>query len=135
MEQRLRVGVDCNELAEVGAREHGNVHRSDELGAAALMRLFERCDALRRPQRFADVLLAGEGKERVRLGRGHGAYPSAQHLPPLLMAALAADSEDVAAPAIERGQAGPAVSGQVRAARTQAGRHPAKWPVTTWRQP
>ena len=120
MEQRLRVGVDCNELAEVGAREHGNVHRSDELGAAALMRLFERCDALGRPQRFADVLLAGEGKERGRLGREHGAYPSAQRLPPLLKAAFAADSEDVVAPAIERGQARPAIGEHVRAARTQA---------------
>ena len=120
MEQRLRVGVECNELAEVGAREHGNVHRSDELGAAALMRLFERCDALRRPQRFADVLLACECDARGRLGREHDAYPPARRLPPLLKAALAVDSAAVAAPAIERGLAGPAIGELVRAARTQA---------------
>ena len=118
--QRLRVSVECNELADVVAREHGNVHRSGELGAAALMRLFERCDALRRPQRFADVLLACECDARGRLGREHDAYPPAQRLPPLLKAALAVDSAAVAAPAIERGLAGLAIGELVRAARTQA---------------
>ena len=118
--QRLRVSVECNELADVVAREHGNVHRSGELGAAALMRLFERCDALRRPQRFADVLLACECDARGRLGREHDAYPPVQRLPPLLKAALAVDSAAVAAPAIERGLAGLAIGELVRAARTQA---------------
>ena len=118
--QRLRVSVECNELADVVAREHGNVHRSGELGAAALMRLFERCDALRRPQRFAAVLLACECDARGRLGREHDAYLPAQRLPPLLKAALAVDSAAVAAPAIERGLAGPAIGKLVRAARTQA---------------
>ena len=118
--QRLRVSVECNELADVVAREHGNVHRSGELGPAALMRLFERCDALRRPQRFADVLLACECDARGRLGREHDAYLPAQRLPPLLKAALAVDSAAVAAPAIERGLAGLAIGELVRAARTQA---------------
>ena len=120
MGQRLRVTVECNELADVVAREHGNVHRSGELGPAALMRLFERCDALRRPQRFADVLLACECDARGRLGREHDAYPPVQRLPPLLKAALAVDSAAVAAPAIERGLAGLAIGELVRAARTQA---------------
>ena len=42
--ERLKI-LSLNELADVVAREHGNVHRSGELGAAALMRLFERCAA------------------------------------------------------------------------------------------
>ncbi len=56
--ERLRVPVDCRETADVVAREHGNIHRSGELSAAALVRLLERCDAIRKPERFADVLLA-----------------------------------------------------------------------------
>lgn len=118
--QRLRVSVECNELADVVAREHGNVHRSGELNAAALMRLFERCDALRRPQRFADLLLACECDARGRLGRQHDAYAPALRLPPLLQAALAVDSAAVAAPALERGLAGPVIGELVRAARVQA---------------
>ena len=120
MGQRLRVSVECNELADVVAREHGNVHRSGELSAAALMRLFERCDALRRPQRFADLLLACECDARGRLGREQDSYLPAGRLPPLLQAALAVDSAAVAGPALERGLAGPVIGDLVRAARTQA---------------
>ncbi len=120
MGQRLRVSVECNELADVVAREHGNVHRSGELNAAALMRLFERCDALRRPARFTDLLQACECDARGRLGREHDAYLPAQRLPPLLQAALAVDSAAVAGPALERGLAGPAVGELVRMARVQA---------------
>ncbi|MEX1167341.1 MAG: multifunctional CCA addition/repair protein, partial [Hydrogenophaga sp.] len=56
--ERLRVPLDCKELADVVAREHGNIHRSLELSAAALVRLLERCDAFRKPERFEEVLLA-----------------------------------------------------------------------------
>ncbi|HTJ06577.1 MAG TPA: multifunctional CCA addition/repair protein, partial [Caldimonas sp.] len=47
MSERLRVDNACRSLAELVAREHGNVHRSAEFGAAATVRLLERCDALR----------------------------------------------------------------------------------------
>jgi tRNA nucleotidyltransferase (CCA-adding enzyme) len=67
--QRLRVPSECAELADVVAREHGNIHRSLELSAAATVRLLERCDALRKPQRFADVLWACECDARGRTGR------------------------------------------------------------------
>ncbi|HYR24358.1 MAG TPA: multifunctional CCA addition/repair protein, partial [Aquabacterium sp.] len=36
--ERLRVPTDCRELADVVAREHGNIHRSGELGPAAILR-------------------------------------------------------------------------------------------------
>ena len=120
MGRRLRVSVECNELADVVAREHGNVHRSGDLNAAALLRLFERCDALRRPQRFADLLLACECDARGRLGREDEVYLPARCLPPLLRAALGVDSAAVAGPALERGLAGPAIGELVRAARIQA---------------
>jgi tRNA nucleotidyltransferase (CCA-adding enzyme) len=58
MSERLRVDNACSSLAEVTAREHGNIHRSGEFGAAAIVRLLDRCDAWRRPDRFAELLLA-----------------------------------------------------------------------------
>ena len=69
-DERAAAGADnaCRALAELIAREHGNVHRSGEFGAAALVRLLERCDALRRPERFAELLLACECDARGRLG-------------------------------------------------------------------
>ena len=66
------------------------------------------------------MLLACECDARGRLGRDHDAYPPAQRLPPQLKATWAVDSAGVAAPALERGLAGPAIGQLVRAARTQA---------------
>ena len=79
--ERLRVPTECRELADVVAREHGNIHRSGEFGAAALVRLLERCDAFRRPQRFADVLLACECDARGRTGWRTGPTRSASGWP------------------------------------------------------
>jgi hypothetical protein len=54
--QRLRIPGDCRDLALMTAREHGNVGRALELRANTIVALFERCDAFRKPQRFADML-------------------------------------------------------------------------------
>ena len=117
---RLRVPVDCRELAEIVAREHGNVHRSGELNAAAIVRLFERCDALRRPDRFREALLACECDARGRLGLSDSAYPQRTRLNDALSRAISADAAGVVAAAQARGLSGPALAEAVRAARVQA---------------
>lgn len=96
MSQRLRVPNDCRELAEVVAREHGNIHRSEALDAAATVRLLERCDALRQPERFAQVLLACECDARGRLGFADRPYPQRQRLLQALHTVLAVDAGAVA---------------------------------------
>lgn len=118
--ERLCVPVDCRELADVVAREHGHVHASGTLSAAAVLRLFERCDALRRPDRFGLVLQACECDARGRLGREHMDYAPAQRLPPLLRAALGLDTAVIAADAQARGLAGPAIGRAIHAAREAA---------------
>ncbi len=95
--ERLRVPRDCKELAEVVAREHGNIHRSGEFGAAAVLRLLERCDAPRRPERFDAVLLACECDARGRLGLEDQPYPQAARLRTALQAALGVDTAAIAA--------------------------------------
>lgn len=95
--ERWRVPRDCRELADVVAREHGNLHRSTDFGAAAVLRLLERCDALRRPDRFADVLLACECDARGRLGFEHNPYAPRERLSLALAAALAVDTAPLAA--------------------------------------
>lgn len=95
--ERLRVPRDCKELAEVVAREHGNIHRSGEFGAAAVLRLLERCDAPRRPERFDAVLLACECDARGRLGLEDQPYPQAARLRTALQAALAIDTAAIVA--------------------------------------
>ena len=85
---RLRVPTECRQLAEVVAREHGNIHRSADLDAAAVVRLLQRCDAFRKPQRFAEVLLACECDARGRLGFEVAPYPQRAALLQALQAAL-----------------------------------------------
>jgi tRNA nucleotidyltransferase (CCA-adding enzyme) len=116
--ERLRVPADCRELAEVVAREHGNIHRSLGLDAAALLRLLERCDALRRPERFALALLACECDARGRGGDFASApYPQRQRLLHALRAAADVDTASVAEQAMARGVKGSGVGEAVRQAR------------------
>ena len=118
--QRLRVPVECKELADVVAREHGNIHRSANLNAAALVRLLERCDAIRKPARFADVLLACECDARGRLGLQDAPYPQAARLSLALRNALSVATDLVAAQAQATGASGSKIGEWIHRARVQA---------------
>lgn len=118
--ERWRVPNDCKELAEVVAREHGNIHRSGELNPAALLRLLERCDAIRKTERFEQALLACECDARGRLGFEESAYPQRQRLSGALQAALAVETAPVAQAAAKSGLKGKAIGDAVSRAREQA---------------
>jgi tRNA nucleotidyltransferase (CCA-adding enzyme) len=99
--KRLKVPTECRDLALMTAREHGNVSRALVLRSNTIVTLFERCDAFRKPQRFAQMLLAAECDFR---GRGGPAddfagkpYPQPAHLLRALQAARAVDAGAVAA--------------------------------------
>ena len=117
---RWRVPTDCRELADLTAREHGNMHRSSTLDAAATVRLLDRCDAWRRPDRFAGLLLACECDARGRLGLQGTAYPQRPRLLAALAQARSVDTTALAAAAAAKGQAGPAIGQAIHAARVAA---------------
>jgi tRNA nucleotidyltransferase (CCA-adding enzyme) len=117
---RLRVPSDCKELAEVVAREHGNIHRSADLNAEAVMRLLERCDAIRQAERFARVLQACECDARGRLGFADAAYPSATRLLIAQQAALSVETAPIAQAAAQAGLKGPQIGDRITQARVQA---------------
>ncbi len=118
--ERLRVPADCRELGEIVAREHGNIHRCETLDATATLRLLERCDALRRPERFEQALLACECDARGRAGREGEPYPQRARLSAALRAVLAVDATAAAAQAVANGAQGPAIGEAVRRARLAA---------------
>ncbi|MCZ8219723.1 MAG: multifunctional CCA addition/repair protein [Acidovorax sp.] len=118
--ERLRVPVDCRETADVVAREHGHIHRSQDLSAAALVRLLERCDAIRKPERFAEILLACECDARGRLGFEESAYPQRPRLLAVLAAVQAVVTREIAAQAAAKGQSGPQVGALIHQARVEA---------------
>lgn len=118
--QRLRVPNDCRELADVVAREHGNIHRSGEFGAAAVVRLLERCDAFRKPQRFGQVLLACECDARGRLGLEETPYPQRPRLLSALSAAQAVATNTIAAQGQLERASGPKIGEIIQKARIDA---------------
>ena len=121
--QRLRVPQACAELAEVVAREHGNIHRSASLGPAATLRLLERCDAFRKPARFTYIVQACACDARGRLGREQDAYSQGERLLLALQAALEIDSTAIAQAAMQAGAQGPAVGLALANARELAISH------------
>ena len=120
VDERLRVPVDCAELALLTAREHTHVHASRQLDGAALMRLLERCDAFRRPERFLQMLAACECDATGRLGFEDRPYPQRARLAQALRIAQDVDARAASAQAIERGLKGPAIADAIRQARVNA---------------
>jgi tRNA nucleotidyltransferase (CCA-adding enzyme) len=118
--ERLRLPTECRELADVVAREHGNIHRSGDLNAAAVMRLLERCDAIRKPQRFAEVVLACECDARGRLGLNESPYPQGPRLLAALTAAQSVATHLIAASAMNTGASGKKVGELIHLARVEA---------------
>ena len=120
VDERLRVPVECGELALLTAREHTNVHASGKLDAKAVMRLLERCDAFRRPERFLQMLAACECDATGRLGLEHQPYPQRARLAAALQIAQDVDTRAVSSQAIARGLTGPAIADEIRRARVAA---------------
>jgi tRNA nucleotidyltransferase (CCA-adding enzyme) len=121
LSKRLRVPTDCRDLAVMTAREHGNVSRALELRPNTIVTLFERCDAFRKPERFAQMLLASECDAR---GRGHEThemryreYPQGPHLLRALAAARGVNAGEIAGRYVENKERIPEA---VHAARVSA---------------
>jgi tRNA nucleotidyltransferase (CCA-adding enzyme) len=117
---RWRVPVDIRELAEVVAREHGHIDGSDALDATGLVRLLERCDAFRKPARFAEALLACECYARGRPGSGDAPYPQRERLLAVLATAAAVATDVVAKAAQQSGATGPKIGEAIHQARVEA---------------
>ena len=96
------------------------LHRSGELRAAPLVRLLERCDAWRRPERFAQMLLACECDHRGRLGLEERPYEPRPRLLQALQWAQAVETAPVAARVLAQGGKGPEIAAAIHEARVAA---------------
>lgn len=118
--ERLRVPQDCRELAELVAREHGHIHGSLGFSAAATVRLLDRLDAWRRPERLPLVLQACECDARGRAGLQDRDYPQAARLLAAHARAQAVDTAAVARQAAADGARGPEIGQRIHEARIAA---------------
>ena len=117
--QRLRVPADCRELALLMARYHGNVHRARDLKAATIVSLFEKTDALRRPERFQQLLQACQCDYTGRLGWESRSYDTPDYLLAALEAVKSVNAGEIARHCTDRSK----IAERVHAARVQALRH------------
>ena len=114
--QRLRVPNLYRELGVVTARFHTHCHRALELRPKTLLKTLQGLDALRKPQRFAQFLLACEADARGRLGLENRAYPQAALLRRVYEAAAGVQAR----PLVERGLTGLALAEALRLERLAA---------------
>jgi tRNA nucleotidyltransferase (CCA-adding enzyme) len=118
---RLRVPADCRDLAVIVAREHGVIGKLAELRPATVLEVLERCDALRRPERFAQALDACEADSRGRTGFADRPFGVRAGWQRALAAARAVDAGAIAqATAVRRTGDAASTSAAIAAAVRQA---------------
>ncbi|WP_306605187.1 multifunctional CCA addition/repair protein [Azonexus sp.] len=116
LSERLRVPNDCRELALLVARHHGTIHRAGELRVSTIVELLEKCDALRRPGRFTELLDACLCDYTGRTGWENRNYDSPQRLLAALAAVNGVDAGKIAADCVDRGK----IPERIRRARIAA---------------
>jgi tRNA nucleotidyltransferase (CCA-adding enzyme) len=115
--ERLPVPNRFRDLALPVARHHGLVHRAHELTPKTILKLFAAVDALRKPERFEQFLLACEADARGRTGLTEQPYPQGDRLRLALRAARAVDARSVQA---ATGKDGAQLGSALHAARVRA---------------
>ena len=113
---RLKVPAECRDLAVLVARYHGDIHRAAELRPDTMVRLFESCDALRRPQRFEQLLQACAADFNGRLGWAEKPYAAPERLRYALAAVQAVPAGEIARQCSEPAQ----IPQRIHAARIAA---------------
>ncbi len=78
--QRLRVPNEYRDLALLVSDQHQNVHKAFELRAQTLIKLFDKADLWRKPQRLSQLLLSCEADSKGRMGFEKSDYPQAEYL-------------------------------------------------------
>ena len=78
--QRLRVPNHIRDLALIVTEFHDMVHTIERLSAEALVALFDRIDAWRKPHRVEQIALTSEADARGRAGLEHQPYPQGDYL-------------------------------------------------------
>lgn len=95
--QRLRVPTAFQSLAQLVTKYHGECHSILGKDPEEVLSLLEKCDAFRRPHRFAQFLLACLADCRGRPGFEQHPYPQHQYLSQALAAAQQVDVKKVIA--------------------------------------
>jgi len=99
--ERYPVPKAYRDLAVIVAEYHTHCHKALELRPRTVLKVLEKSDAFRRPERFEEFLLTCEADARGRLGLETRDYPQADYLRGALTAASGIDAGEIAARAAD----------------------------------
>jgi tRNA nucleotidyltransferase (CCA-adding enzyme) len=114
--ERLAVPKAYRELALAVARDHTNCHRALELRPETIVKLLQRLDAFRRPEKLQQFLLCCEADARGREGLEDRDYPQADYLRQAYNLCQAINTQDI----IAAGYTGKAIGEQLHKQRITA---------------
>jgi len=112
---RLHAPNEFRDLAVLVARFHTHCHRAQELRPSTMLDTLMSLDALRRPERFEEFLLACQADAQGRSGQQHSDYGQAA----IFRQALQVIQQVDVATLVARGLSGKALGEALRAARLQ----------------
>ena len=114
--ERYKVPYEYGAMGVLACRHHLVAHQALELKPSTVVRLFERLDAFRKPERVRVFLTACEADKRGRTGLQERPYPQGDYLRACFAAARAINAK----PFVEQGLEGEAIGQAVTRARIVA---------------
>ncbi|MCE4936001.1 multifunctional CCA addition/repair protein [Aliivibrio fischeri] len=94
---RVRVPNDYRDLALLVCEHHSNIHRAAELRAQTFIKIFDKMDVWRKPERLAPILLCCQADHAGRLGLETQPYPQKQYFEAAFDAAKMVEVKEVVA--------------------------------------
>lgn len=95
--QRIRIPNEFRDLALNVCEQHSNVHRAAELKPSTILKILNKLDVWRKPERLKEVLRCCEADHRGRKGLEATPYPQSAIFQSAYQAALCIDVQDVIA--------------------------------------
>ncbi|ALP40912.1 multifunctional CCA addition/repair protein [Aeromonas schubertii] len=114
--ERLRVPNDCRDLALLVSDLHTHIHIAFDLKPATLLKVFDKADAWRRPERFAQLLDACRADFFGRTGFEEKVYSQPDYVAEALAAAATVPVKEIVA----AGYQGEAIREQLAKRRVDA---------------
>jgi len=118
--ERIRVPNDFKAIALVTARYHSDCHQIKERRPGTVVKVLEKMDSFRKPERVELFVQACEADSRGRQGMADEPYPQADIFRKCFTAAQAVDSSAIARDANANGLSGDAIGNRIHEARVDA---------------
>jgi tRNA nucleotidyltransferase (CCA-adding enzyme) len=113
--RRIKAPTEYLQLAQIACEYHLHLHRLDDLKAATIVKLLEKTDAFRKPDRFRQFLQVCEADYRGRAGFEKRDYPQAE----VMLEALESCQNVSVSALMDKGFSGKQLGDQIHAERVQ----------------